>query len=194
MPAAFRVRASIPQSLVRTIGRAKTPPYAQLSAQLRADPPVQTMMMTPPISWLDERPFIALLSLVHEQLGDRAYVDAVHDAAMAMLQHGIFAAAQKAFRLFRRPGLGAYAKWAQRMWELSFQGMRLTYEGEDPVAGVKMQLSEPPLSGFTTPIVLGAAGVVQTVFTFARLPGRAQPLPYHRDDARVQLCLRVEPQ
>jgi hypothetical protein len=192
MQAAFRIRASIAQSLVRTIGKAKTPPATELIARFRADADVQAMMTTPSIGWVEERPFLALLSATHQQMGDQAYVEVVHDASMAMLKNGIFKAAQRAFTIFKGPGLPAYALWAQRMWGLSFQGLKLTYEGEDPVEGVRMVLSGAPTGGFTAPIVLGATGVVQTVFTFARRRGRVRPLPYRDQAEQVELRLRIE--
>jgi hypothetical protein len=186
----MRSRASVGQSLVRTIGKAKTD--ARLIELLKADTIVQAIMSQPAIGWVDEEPFVHLLSTVHQHLGEAPYVNAVHDASMAMLKGGIFRAAQVAFTLFRKPGLSAYATWAVRMWSLSFEGLQLTHDGEDPVEGVRMILARPPACGFTRPIVAGAAGVVQTVFTFAKLPGRVRALPHRATDPEVHLRLRAE--
>jgi hypothetical protein len=55
-----------------------------------------------------------------------------------------------------------------------------------------MILAKPPARGFTRPIVAGAMGVVQTVFTFAKLPGRVRALPHRPTDAEVHLRLRAD--
>jgi hypothetical protein len=178
-------RASVAQSLVRTIGKAKTPTSEKLIALLRADDGAQAIMTMPPITWVEEKPFLALLSLAHQHLGETAYVDAVHGASVAMLKNGIFRSAQRAFTLFRKPSIGAYAVWAQRMWALSFNGLALTHDGEDAAEGVRMILSAPPVSGFTRPLVYGAVGVLHTVFSFARVQGTVKVLPHRSEDAVV---------
>ncbi len=189
---ALLARASVAQSLVRTVGKTKTPASSRLSELFKADAAVQAIMKMPPIVWVDEKPFLSLLGVTLQHLGENAYVDSVHAASLAMLKHGIFRAAQVAFTLFKKPGIPAYAMWAQRMWSLSFQGLKLTYEGEDAVEGVKMILTDAPAGGFTRPLVLGTCGVVQTVFTFAKLPGRARVLPHQTGDAAVHLRLRAD--
>jgi hypothetical protein len=186
----LRVRASVGQSLVRTIGKARAD--ARLTEQLKSDAAVQAMMSLPAVGWVDEDPFVHLLSTVHQRLGESTYVSMVHDASMAMLKGGLFRAAQVAFTLFRKPGLSAYAMWAQRMWALSFEGLQLSHAGEDATEGVRMILAKPPACGFTRPIVAGAMGVVQTVFTFAKLPGRVRALPHQPGDAEVHLRLRAD--
>jgi hypothetical protein len=180
-------RASVAQSLVRTIGKAKTPASAELIALLRADDGAQAIMSMPPITWVEEKPFLALLALAHQHLGETTYVEMVHGASVAMLKHGIFRSAQRAFTLFRRPSISAYSVWAQRMWALSFNGLALDHDGEDPVEGVRMVLSRPPASGFTRPIVYGAVGVLHTVFSFARVEGTVSVLPHRTEDAVVHL-------
>jgi hypothetical protein len=186
----FRARASVGQSLVRTVGKAKTSP--RLVEILRGDESVQAVMAMPAIGWVEEQQFLHLLGLVHQHLGEQAYTAAVHDASMAMLKNGLFRAAQIAFTFFRKPGLAAYTMWAQRMWALSFERLQLTHDGEDPVEGVRMILAHPPSSGFTKPIVAGACGVVQTVFTFAKQPGRVRPLPHHVGDEQIELRLKAD--
>jgi len=191
MSVPLRARASVPQSLVRVAGKAQAPGAARFSEWLRADAETQKIMATAPIGWVDEVPFIQLLTTAHQRLGDDAYVLAVHDASMLMLKTGIMRAAQSAFLLFKKPGLSAYAKWAQRIWGISFQGLALVYHSDDQGDGIGMVLSNPPASGFTKPLVLGTVGILQTVFTLARLPGQTHALAYRTDDAEVQFRLRA---
>lgn len=185
----LRVRASIAQSLVRSVGKMPGATAQALSEKLRGDEGAQRIMRLPPIGWVEEAPFLELLTDTHRHLADTAYVTAVHDASMVMLKMGVFRAAQSAFTLFKKPGLSAYAKWAERMWSLSFQGLALAHERDDELE-VHMRLTAPPQSGFTKPLVLGTSGILQTVFTLTRSSGRVQVLPYRTNSAEVRFCLR----
>jgi hypothetical protein len=185
----LRVRASIAQSLVRSVGKMPGVMAQAFSQELRNDESTQRIMMLAPIGWVEEEPFLELLSNAHRQLADAAYIEAVHDASMVMLKLGVFRAAQAAFTLFKKPGLSAYAKWAERMWTLSFQGLALVYEREDE-AGVHMILSAPPACGFTKSLVLGTSGILRTVFTLTRSAGQVQVQHYRTNSAEVRFCLR----
>jgi hypothetical protein len=192
MSEALRARAAVAQSLVVVVGHTADPRAKTLAERLRGDADVQRTMSAPPISWVDEAPFVRLLTTVHKELGDNPYFDAVHDATLRMLDTGPVRAARAAFKLFKKPTFANLASWTPRIWALSFQGLTLTFTGErdSDADEVLMVLSEPPDCGFTRPIVLGAAGVMQVTYTLAHVSGRVEVLPHIARDPRVEFRLR----
>jgi hypothetical protein len=194
MSEAMRARAAVAQSLVVVIGRAKDKDErcAALSQRLRADDEVQRTMRAAPISWLDEAPFVRLLTLVHHTLDDEPYIGAVHDATLRMLDTGPVRAARAAFNIFKKPTFANFASWVPRIWALSFEGLKLTFLGENDSDAdeVALVMSVPPICGFTRPIVLGAAGVMQVVYTLAHVDGRVAVLAHRPKDAEVRFRLR----
>jgi hypothetical protein len=190
MGEALRARASVVQSLLRALERRTGARVERLLAQLRANGEVQKILRAPAIAWVDEGPFLRVLSTAHAELGDTTYLEVIHEASMIMLQTGVVRAARMASTMFLKPGLGGYVKWTPRIWSLSFQGLTLTL-GERDDEGSRLVLSGPPAAGFTRPVVLGAAGTVQTVFTLAKVAGRVRVEPYQVGDARVVLRIQA---
>jgi hypothetical protein len=192
MSEALRARAAVAQSLVVIVGRATDERRKTLSQRLRADDEVQRTMRAPAIGWLDEAPFVRLLTTVHNELGDELHRDSVHDATLRMLDAGPVRAARAAFNLFKKPTFANFASWVPRIWALSFQGLKLTFTGENDSDAdeVALVMSVPPACGFTRPVVLGAAGVMQVVYTLARAGERVDVLRYHPRDAEVRFRLR----
>jgi hypothetical protein len=192
MREALRARAAVPQSLVRVIGCAGDERYKALAKRLRDDDEVQRVMGATPICWVDEAFFVHLLTTAHLWLDDELYGNAIHDATLRMLDVGPVRAARAAFNLFKKPTFANFASWAPRIWALSFQGLKLSFVGESDSDAdeVAMVMSVPPHCGFTRPIVLGAAGVIQVVYTLAHTNGRVEPLPYRVQDAQVRFRLR----
>jgi hypothetical protein len=192
MSEALRARAAVAQSLVRVIGRGGDERHKTLAKRLRADDEVQRIMGASPISWVDEAFFVQLLTTVHHGLDDELYGNAIHDATLRMLDAGPVRAARAAFNLFKKPTFANFASWVPRIWAISFEGLKVSFVGENDSDAdeVAMMMSLPPQCGFTRPIVLGAAGVIQVVYTLAHANGRVEPLPYRVRDAQVRFRLR----
>jgi hypothetical protein len=192
MSEALRARAAVAQSLVVAVGRFGDERAKALSQRLREDGEVQRIMSAPAISWVEEAAFVRLLTLVHRQLDDAPYVAAVHNATLRMLDVGPVRAARAAFNLFKKPTFANFASWVPRIWALSFQGLTLAFDGanDSDADEVTLLLTGAPASGFTPPIVLGAAGVMQVVYTLAHALGQVEPLPHHVRSARVVFRLR----
>jgi hypothetical protein len=192
MSEALRARAAVAQSLVKVIDRAGDERRKALAERLRNDDEVQRTLRAPPISWIDEQLFVQLITMVHRELDDELYGSAIHDATLRMLDAGPVRAARAAFNLFKKPTFANFASWVPRIWSISFEGLKLTFVGanDSDADEVAIVMSGPPECGFTRPIVLGAAGVMQVVYTLAHADGRVAPLPHRVHDAEVRFRLR----
>lgn len=185
----LRARASVVQSLFRVLEHLPRARSERVLTRLRAIVPVESIQRAPAISWVEETTFLAVLERVHQELGDEEYVEMIHQACLVMLKTGVVRAARAAADLFMKPSFSGYARWAARIWSLSFQGLVLDYGGADSDE-IRMHLSNPPGGRFTKPVVLGAAGVVQAVYSLWKAPGKVAVAPYQDTDKQVILRLK----
>jgi hypothetical protein len=182
----LRARAGVLHSLVAVL---KKRPQAEALLAKLAGKSFDRVMRLPGIGWVDEADFMAMLEVCHRELGEVEYQRTIHAACMIMLTTGIVRAARAASDAFVTPSVGGYARWTPRVWGLCFQGLQLEYGDRDGDL-IRMHLRQPPSGRFSRPIVIGAAGVVQVVFTLARKPGTVRPAPFREGDERVTLLLQ----
>lgn len=190
MAESLRVRAGVVHSLISVVNKLPTAHSERLLAKLSGGP-VDKIARAPGIGWVDEGDFMPVIDVCHRELGDGEYARLIHAASLVMLKTGIVRAARAASDIFVKASVGGYAKWTPRIWNLCFQGLQLEYGDRDEDT-IRMYLKQPPAGKFTRPIVFGAAGIVQSVFTLARKPGTVQPAPFRERDERVILLLQKE--
>lgn len=190
MPEPLRVRAGVVHSLVSVIDKLPKAQSERLLAQLSGGP-VAKIARAPGIGWVDEGDFLAVIDVCHRELGEVEYARAIHGATMLFVKTGIVRAARAASDIFVKPSVGGYAKWTPRIWNLCFQGLQLEY-GDRSEDTIRMFLKQPPAGKFTRPIVFGAAGIVQAVFTLAGKRGTTTPAPFRERDERVILLLQKD--
>ncbi len=185
----LRARAGVVQSLMATLQKLPPTQSERILAALRGV--ADGVARLPGIGWVDEATVTSILDVCHRELGAAVYTRVIHDACVRMLTTGVVRAARAASDMFVKPSIAGYARWTTRVWALCFQGLLLEYgdRGDD---GIRMYLRQPPAGRFSRPIVLGAAGVLQTVFTLAKKPGKVHVPPFRESDERVLLLLQKE--
>lgn len=186
----FRARAGVVHSLMNVLNKQPTEKTQQLLTKLRGGP-VDKIVRLPGIGWVDEADFMGVIDVCHRELGDIEYPRVIHAASMVMLKTGIVRAARAASDVFVKASVGGYARWTPRIWNLCFQGLQLEYVDRTDDT-IRMYLKQPPAGKFTRSIVLGAAGIVQSVFTLAKKAGTVTPAPFRERDERVVLLLQKE--
>jgi hypothetical protein len=191
MPAAFRARANVAQSLLRVLQQRRGEVIERLLHLIDREQGTARILSLASTTWIDGGEFQRLLDLVHQALGDFEYTRAVHEASVLMCRTGVVRAARMASNMFFTPSFGGYVKWAPRIWSLCFEGLAIDVLDSDGSGDWRVRLRHPPGGRFTKSIVLGAAGTLQTVYTLAHVSGQVKVQPYRENDADVLLHLRA---
>jgi hypothetical protein len=195
MPQPFRARANVIQSLLRVLQKRRSDSTAAAAAralaQIDREHGAARILALASTTWIEGAELSHMLDLAHHALGDVEYTRAVHEASVLMVKTGVVRAARMASDLFVKPSFGGYLKWTPRIWTLCFQGLTIEVaENDGSGEGFRVLLRHGPDGRFTKSIVLGTAGVLQTVYTLAHAAGQVQVQPYRESDPAVLFRLR----
>jgi hypothetical protein len=187
----FRARANVIQSLLQVLQTRHRPGVERAFAQIDREFGAARVLALASTTWLEGAQFTRMLDIAHHALGDAEYVHSVHEACMLMLRTGVVRAARMASNLFVTPSFAGYVKWTPRIWDLVFQGLTIEVADNDGSGnGIRVLMRNPPSGKFTKSIVLGAAGVLQAVYTLAHVSGQVQVQPFRENDDEVGFLLR----
>jgi hypothetical protein len=192
MPQVVRARANVIQSLLRILRKRQRGAAERALAQLDREFGVERVLALASTTWIDGAEFARMLEICCHTLGDGEYQHSVHDASILMLKTGVVRAARAASDLFVTPTFGGYVKWTPRIWSLCFQGgLSLEVADNDGSGdGFRLFLRNPPAGKFSKALVLGAAGVLQSIYTLAKVAGQVQVQPFRERDLEVGFRLR----
>ncbi len=187
----FRARANVIQSLLRILQKRQRHGSDRALAQIGRECGVERLLALATTTWIEGPETTRILDIALQTLGDTEYVLAVHEASLLMLRTGVVRAARAASNLFVKPSFAGYVRWTPRIWTLCFQGLTIDVaENDGGGNGIQVFLRNAPEGKFTKSIVLGTAGVLQTVYTLARVAGQVQVQPFRESDQAVGFRLR----